>query len=268
MRSLTLVFGILSLVCLQGLCETVSYTNFCYHHACKLSDYRRHRAQATCNNDPFFNNIKWHRKKSLRIQTVSGENYENCKNVSNSEYICDGFCITELKNSDIPGWPLTIFQLNKTQVTVLQNLTFENKIIETLNVHDNEKLITIEVDAFKGIIGLKHLLIENNHVVLNGLPDPVWNIPNLFVPFRSLDALEILSLRYNDIRNTDLASYPDNAKEPPVILPCLKELDLSGNSLAYVDVCIFSPLRCSPLTHLYIANTELYATSGVSNGMY
>ena len=209
-----------------------------------------------------------HSTLSKTISDLSEQDYENCKNVSDSEFICDGYYMNQLENSDIPPWNLTIFQLNQTQVSVLKNSTFENKTIETINIHDNENLKTIEFDAFKGLIGLKYLYIENNKVHLNGLPDPILDLPNVYMPFRNLQSLEILSLRNNLIRNDDVLLHEKDLNELPVTLPSLKELDLSENSLKFVGSTIFSPLRRSPLTHLSIAYVELHPTYGVAKGMH
>ena len=63
------------------------------------------------------------------------ENCNDCVNVSELEFICDCYSIKELNNSIIPSLPLSIFILNQTQVAVLKNSTFENKTIETINIH-------------------------------------------------------------------------------------------------------------------------------------
>jgi len=205
---------------------------------------------------------------SKTISNLLEKDYENCKNVSDSEFICDGFHMDQLENSDIPARNLTIFQLNQTQVSVLKNSTFENKIIETINIHDNEYLKTIELDAFEGLVGLRYLYIENNKLRLNGLPDPVLLLPNVYVPFRNLQALEILSLRNNLIKNDDVLIYEKDLNELPETLPCLKELDLSENSLRFVGPNIFSPLRRSPLTHLSMTYVELHPTYGIAKGTF
>ena len=163
--------------------------------------------------------------------------------------------------------PLSIFILNQTQVAVLKNSTFENKTIETININNNDQLKTIEVDAFEGLVGLRYLSIENNKIQMNGLLDPVLQIPNLFVPFRNLVTLEVLSLRHNDIRNDELASLEVDLDVRVDILPSLKKLDLSENTLTFIDSSILSPLRCSPLRHLSIVYSKLHPTNGVSKGM-
>ena len=260
MRIVILLFCILIVVCHYASSGTISHSSSC--------NYRRHRAKSSCNNYPFFHNTNIHKKKIISIERVSEQEYENCKNASDSEFICDGYRMTELMNSDIPSWYLTIFQVNQTNIEKLRNSTFENKTIETINIHDNEKLMTIEIDAFMGLVGLKYLYIENNKVSMNGLPNPVLQIPNLFVPFRNLQTLEVLNLGYNHIRNDDYLLYTSNLEIMTETLPCLRELDLSGNALKFVDSSIFSTLRCSPLTHLSIANVELYPSNGVSKGMF
>ena len=260
MRILILLFCILTVVCHYASSGTISHSSSC--------NYRRHRAKASCNNYPFFHDTNIPKKKIISTEVVSGQEYENCKNVSDSEFICDGYSMSELMNSDIPSWHLTIFQVNQTNISILRNSTFENKTIETINIHDNENLITIQIDAFMGLVGLRYLYIENNKVSMNGLPDPVLQIPNLFVPFRNLQTLEVLNLGYNHIRNDDYLLYTDNLEILSETLPCLRELDLSGNALKFVDSSIFSPLRCSPLTHLSIANVDLHPSNGVSKGMH
>ena len=260
MRIVILLFCIFIVVCHYASSGTISHSSSC--------SYRRHRAKASCNNYPFFDKTNIHKKKIISIERVSKQEYENCKNASDSEYICDGYSMTELRNSDIPSWYLTIFQVNQTNISILRNSTFENKTIETINIHDNDNLTRIEIDAFMGLVGLKYLYIENNKVSMNGLPDPVLQIPNLFVPFRNLQTLEVLNLGYNHIRNDDYLLYTEDLEKRTEILPCLRELDLSGNALKFVDSSIFSPLRCSPLTHLSIANVDLHPSNGVSKGMH
>jgi len=182
MRIVILLFCILIVLCHYASSGTISHSSSC--------TYRRHRAKASCNNYPFFDNINIHKKKIISIERVSKQEYENCKSASHSEFICDGYSMTELMNSDIPSWYLTIFQVNQTNISILRNSTFVNKTIETINIHDNDNLTRIEIDAFVGLVGLKYLYIENNKVSMNGLPDPVLQIPNLFVPFRNLQTLK------------------------------------------------------------------------------
>ena len=207
-------------------------------------------------------------RSTEHLSEKDNENCNYCVNVSESEFICDCYSIKELNNSIIPSLPLSIFILNQTQVAVLKNSTFENKSIETIDIHNNDKLKTIEVDAFKGLVGLKYLYIENNKIRMNGLPDPVLQIPNLYVPFRNVETLEVLSLRQNDIRNDELMSLEVDLEVRVDILPRLKKLDLSQNTLTFIDSNILSPLRCSPLRHLSIAYSQLHPTNGVSKGMY
>ena len=231
MRILLLQFSILFLVCQYGFSKTISRT-------------------------------------TELLSEKDNENCNDCVNVSESEFICDCYSIKELNNSIIPSLPLSIFILNQTQVAVLKNSTFENKSIETINIKNNDKLKTIQADAFKGLVGLKYLFIDNNKIRMNGLLDPVLQIPNLFVPFRNIATLEVLSLRQNDIRNDELASLTVDLEERVNILPYLKVLDLSGNTLKFIDSSILSPLRYSPLSHLSIANSQLHPTNGVTKGMY
>lgn len=202
MRIVLLLFWMLIVVCHYASSGTISHSSSC--------SYRRHRAKASCNNYPFFDNTNIHKKKITSIERVSKQEYENCKNASDSEFICDGYSMTELMNSDIPSWYLNIFQVNQTNISILRNSTFENKTIETINIHDNDNLTRIEIDAFMGLVGLKYLFIENNKVSMNGLPDPVLQIPNLFVPFRNLQTLEVLNLGYNHIRNDDYLLYTED----------------------------------------------------------
>jgi hypothetical protein len=221
--------------------------------------------QYTCEPPSIFENLNTQNKEIDYIDTYS--QYQNCRNVSESKYICNGYNITDLKNYDVPSRPLNEFGLINTQIRELRNLTFQNKTIEAIKIQNNQLLITIETDAFIGVLGLRYLFLDNNHIHLNGLLDPILHIPNLFVPFRSLESLETLCLSNNDIRNDDLSLDSDSKLNSPKILPCLKEIDLSGNSLAFVDSGIFLPLRCSPLSHLSIANADLSSSYAVSNGM-
>ena len=254
------------LMSLQDYSEGLSFPSTCHLYPCSLVANAKLEMSKNilCKDDDLDHNRNPLIEKNL--YNYNSHISKNCKNVSDSEYACSGYDITELSNSDVPSKPLLSFELTSTSIVVLMNQTFQNKNIQTIRIQQNSLLMTIESSAFYGVIGLKQLLLDDNHIHLNGLPDPFLQIPNLFVPFRTLTGLEILSLRNNDIRNDDLAEYLENGKHIPEILPCLKELDLSGNSLAFVDSCIFLPLRCSQLTHLSIANTDLSPSYGVSNG--
>ena len=255
------------MVCDYGLTRDVLYLNSFHRHTCMLSKRgtTEYNAQYACNSPSIFENLNIPNKENNYIDNYSQN--KNCRNVSESKYICNGYGITDLKNSDIPSRPLKEFGLINTDISELRNLTFQNKIIETIKIQNNQLLITVEQDAFIGVIGLRYLFLDNNNIRMNGLPDPTLHLPNLFVPFRSLESLETLCLSNNDIRNDDVATHSDDKRNTQEILPCLKKLDLSGNSLAFVDSCMFLPLRCSPLMHLSIANADLSSTYGVSNGM-
>ena len=254
------------LMSLKHYSEGLSFPSTCHLYPCSLTKKTNLETSKdfSCNNDDLY--INRNPLLQQNLYNYDSHIYENCKNMSDLEYACSGYDITELSNSDVPSKILSVFSLTSTSIEVLRNHTFHNKTIQTIQIQQNSLLITIESSAFNGVIGLKQLFLDDNHIHLNGLPDPILQIPNLFVPFRTLTGLEILNLRNNDIRNDDLASYLENGKHIPEILPCLKELDLSGNSLAFVDSCIFLPLRCSQLTHLSIANTDLSSSYGVSNG--
>ena len=109
---------------------------------------------------------------------------------------------------------------------VLRNLTFLNKAIQTIRIQENQFLNTIEADAFLGVVGLRYLFLDNNDIHMNGILHYDLHIPNLFVPFRTLETLEKLNLSYNDIQNYDLSTYPVTSVQAiPEILPCMKELD-------------------------------------------
>ena len=132
MKIVTVIFLILIMVCDYGWTRDVLHLNSCNHHTCMLHNVEstEDNPQYTCETPSIFENPNTPNTEIDYIETYS--QYQNCRNVSESKYICNGYDITDLKNSDIPSTPLKEFGLINTEISELRNRTFQNKTMQTL----------------------------------------------------------------------------------------------------------------------------------------
>ena len=123
---------------------------------------------------------------------------EGCKlDRLQKNFKCQGSSVLENNFSSdlIPDVHLQTFILINTNIGVIKNGTFNEKMIMEIKVNENKKLSKIEENAFNGVIGLKRLVLSDNFIHLSA--------ETLFHPFKALDSLQILSLRkitYNFVK--------------------------------------------------------------------
>ena len=172
------------------------------------------------------------------------------------KFKCGGVNVTDdnFSSGVIPDSKLDQFLLVKTRITIVKDGTFKGKSVKEIKIYENKDLTTIEEKAFEGIIGLQCLTLDNNRLYFNS--------ETIFIPFASLDGLEYLSLRGNNIQFRLNEVVSDNNEDK--ILPMLRSLDLSENPLGYLDSKLFAPLEDSNLDVLSLTNTNI---EKISKGM-
>lgn len=155
--------------------------------------------------------------------------------------ICSNPFLTKVP--DLPREPLSIFEMNNTNVRTLESWSFNQLDVVVMKL-DGNSIKTIEPDAFYGINGLLSLSVRKN------------SIQSLdWTQFNGLSQLLVLSLRGNKINLTD--SFLEPPKNDTLFLPGLAHLDLSDNPLEELNEFVFWPLRDSPIVELNLKSCKL-----------
>jgi hypothetical protein len=147
---------------------------------------------------------------------------------------------------------LDVFEMNYTQVQLIQRGAFNNSQIGIVRINRNE-IREIRPYAFEGILRNSFIQIDYNKI------RSLW----FEEAFGGLQETSILYLEHNQISYENVGVGGDGGcKEREVedmglVLPKLLHVTLKGNPLKKIPRTIFAPLRESPLILLILENCQL-----------